>query len=87
MGVSELNDGRCGGVCGSRATSVARETRGRGRAVEDEWESRGRGVAIRVVLRDAEAPGAAAKETWKNRLSWLGGRLWLVCYRVHRRHK
>ena len=85
--MSELYDGRCGGVCGSRTTSVAREARGRGRAVEDEWESRGRGVAVRVVLRDAEAAGAAAKETWENRLSWLGGRLRLVRYRVHCRHK
>jgi len=86
--VGEVNDGRRGGVCGSGTTSVARETRGRARAVVgDEWESRGGRVAIRVVLGDAEAAGAAAKETWKNRLSWLRGRLWLVCYRIHRRHK
>ena len=64
MRVSELNDGRRGGVCGGRATSVAGEARGRGRAfVRDGRE---RGVAIRVVLCDTEAAGAAAKETWKN---------------------
>ena len=63
MGVRELNDGGCGGVCGCRATSVAGESRRSGKAVVgDGGESGGRRVAIRVVLRDTQASGATAKE-------------------------
>lgn len=67
MGVGELNDCGRGGVCGCGATSVAGEARGRGKAVVgDGGERRGRGDAVRVVLRDAQPPGAAAKETGKD---------------------
>jgi hypothetical protein len=67
VGVREVNDAGGGGGGGCRATSVSGDTRGRGSAVAgDWWESRGRRVAIRVVLADALAAGTAAKETGKD---------------------
>lgn len=67
MGVGELNDGGCVGVCCCRATSMTGVARGRRRVVvEDGWESRGRRVAIRVVLCDTLAAGTTAKEIRKD---------------------
>ena len=67
MGVRELNDGRGSGVGGGGATSVTAETKGGRKAVVgDGWESMGRRVVVRVVLRDTLAAGTTTKEIRKD---------------------